>query len=617
MMQYVTIAATVFLVLEILIVGIGILIGYRRGLGRTLVRAVYLAIIGVVSFFAGRNIAATVTKTAVSLVLPMLPDEIVTMLESMPELEILLENLVGALLVPIIFAALFAILQLLTLIFFKKLSTKIVSAITKKQGRTTAGKWTGAAAGLVLGIVIAAVLLAPMYTVLHIVESTPEETFTIFEDAIDQNGMTLSVDLPTTPTALRAQPSTTLLSSDAPIRVMSFSFVNELLVKGLTTYAIPSPTEEESGREAATDTLPVLLETAGDALYAYNVTKNSGGTAIDAIANAAAAVTPHLCESSAIKHIAADALYLVGVSFRDNGSFMDIELPESDNAILTSIVSNLVDTLSKTTPETVEANMTSLFGKSEIKYSAEDPTPDVSINKGLLSAMTKLDKDDPMQSLEDEQLSEAVSSAIGNLADNENMSEVLTDIKDFAVDLINSSEIDLSDEKYDPLYEEISADLSNKLNEHIDTESDQMASVSDVAKDLEATIESYFTAYDVPMGTFETSVLASCIAQEFYKEENIVDGSFNITVDEVLDFFGITQSDIDNFLNGDTDSGEGSIVLPEDFDVNDLPEDFDVNDLPEDFDINDLPEDFDANDLPEDFDINDLPEGFDASDITG
>lgn len=610
MTQYITIAATVFLVLEVLIIGIGILIGYRRGLGRTLVRAVYLAIIGIVSFFVGRSIAATVTHTVVLAVLPMLPDEIVTMLEVKPELEILLEHLISALLVPVIFATLFAILQLLTLILFKKLSTKLVTAITKKEERTTAGKWTGAAAGLVLGIVIAAVLLSPMYTVLHVVENTPEDTITIFEDAIAENGTaSLEANVPTVSSALRVQPHTVRLSARLSFRVSSFSFVSAFLTKQLTTYAIPEPCEGEAANESALNTLPVILATAGDALYAYNTTAVSGGASIDAITNAAAAVAPHLNESSTVRHIAADALYLVGVSFRDNGSFMGIELPETDNAILASIVNNLVDTLAQTTPDTVEANMKSLFGMSEIKYDKEAAKPHVSINKGLLSSMTKLDKDDPMKSLQDEALSDAVSSAIGNLADNENMSGVLSDIKDFAVGIIQDSDIDLTDEKYDSLYEEISQDLSDKISESINPETEEKVSVSEVAKNLEPTIESYFDAYDIPADSFQTSVIATCIAQEFYKEENIVDGTINVTVEEVLDFFGITQSDIDDFLNGGSSTeneGEGTEGEVTDPEAPVLPDDFDINDLPEDFDINDLPEDFDINDLPEDFDISDI-----------
>ena len=568
MTQYLTMAAMAFLVLEVLIVGLCVLIGYKRGLGRTIVRAVYLAIIGVVSLIVGRSIAATATGIAMDFLMPSLPSEILSLIEQKPELLQLVENLVGALLVPLLFTTLFVVLQLLTLICFRLISKKLVSLITKKNERSTVGKWTGAAAGLVLGIVIAAVLLAPLYTVVHIVENTPETTIAIAGESFLDEELTLD--------------------TEGAMYVSDFAFVNKMLVRGLTTYDIPDPAKDEKGTEPAIDTVPVLLATAGDALYAYGVTADQGGTMIDAIANTAAAITPHISESSAVRHITADALYLLGVAFRDDGEFMGFTLPEADNAILNSIIKNLIDTLSKTTAENVEANMVSLFGRTVIAYGTD--FGDISVNQGLLASMFKLDPEDPMKSLEDEALSGAVSSAINNLSDNENMSEVLTDIKDFAVDIMNSSEIDLSDEKYDPLYEEISENLSAKLNEHIDTESNEMASVSEVAKDLESTIESYFTAYDVPMGSFETSVLASCIAQEFYKEENIVDGQFNVTVDEVLDFFGITQSDIDDFLNGDAS---------------------------EDFDVSDLPEDFDVSDLPEDFDISDLPEGFDPSDITG
>lgn len=607
MTQYMTIAAIAFLVVEVLIVGIGILIGYRRGLGRTVVRAVYLAIIGVVSFFAGRTIANKITATVLNAVMPLIPEDISALLAQKPELSILLEHLLGALLVPFIFAILFAILQLLTLICFKLLSTKLVTAITKKTERTTVTKWTGAAAGMVLGIVVAAVLLSPMYTLLHVVESIPDDTIAIVEEAISENGMSLEADTGFSTTAMHARPNTIALAASSHFKASSISPLNEALIAKLTVYTIPATLDGEPSTESATDTLPILLTTAGDALYAYNVTAKNGGSQIDAITNAAAAVATHLSESCAVRHVAADALYLVGVSFRDNGSFMDIELPQSDNAILTSIVNNLVDTLAHTTPATVEANMNSLFGSSEIKYGTESAaSTNTAINKGLLSSMTKLDKDDPMKSLQDEALSDAVASAIGNLADNENMSGVLTDIKDFAVGIIQDSDIDLSDEKYDALYEDISTNLSDKFTEHVSEDDEQTASVSDVAKSLESTIESYFDQYNIPTDSFQTSVIATCIAQEFYKEENIVDGSISVTVDDVLEFFGIAQSDIDNFLNGGSGSGTGSEggsegtapVIPDDCDINDLPEDFDINDLPEDFDINDLPEGIDPSVIP-------------------
>lgn len=628
MTQYLNIAAIVFLALEILTIGIGILIGYRRGLGKTIVRAVYLAIIGIVSFFAGRSIAASVTHKAVDILLPLLPEDIVSMLDVKPELAQLLENLVGALLVPVFFAALFALLQLLTLICFKKLSTKLVAAITKKEERTTAGKWTGAAAGLVLGVVIAAVLLAPMYTVLHVVENTPEDTITIFEDAIAENGMTLSAEAPVPSTALRVQPNTVALSASPTIHVSSFSFVNELLLRQLTDYTVPEAIESETGHEAAIDSLPAILATAGDALYAYNTTANSGGSTLDAFTNAAAAIAPHLHDSSTLAHIAADALCIIGTAFHENGSFMGIELPASENKILTSLVNNLVDTLSHTTVENAEANLISLFGQNEIVFGEEIST-DISSNHGLLATMMKLDKDDPMKSLEDEKLSSAVSDVIESLAENESMSGVVTDIKDFAVDIIEQSDVDLRDERYHSLYEQISEELSAQFNKHVDPTTGLVSTVSQVAKDIKPVVSEYFRRYDVVVNDFQISVITTCIVQKFYSNDHLVDGTIVIVPDDLLAFFGIleevTDTEIDPPVDTETpdetqtpepptesetpdqeESSDISDLLPEDFDWSDLPEDFDWNDLPEDFDWSDLPEDFDWDSLPDDFDLSGL-----------
>ena len=85
MTQYLTMAAMAFLVLEVLIVGLCVLIGYKRGLGRTIVRAVYLAIIGVVSLIVGRSIAATATGIVMDFLMPSLPSEILSLIEQKPE----------------------------------------------------------------------------------------------------------------------------------------------------------------------------------------------------------------------------------------------------------------------------------------------------------------------------------------------------------------------------------------------------------------------------------------------------------------------------------------------------------------------------------------------------
>ena len=155
-----TIISACFLVLEILIIALGILIGYKRGVGRSVVRLIYLAVIGIVSFFTARAIAFKVSLPAFEAVYKFLPADIQHLFEKSHNLELLVENIVGAIIAPVIFAAMFGILQLLTLICFKRISQKLVAAITKKtDAPTIASKWIGAGVGLVASVAIAAVLL--------------------------------------------------------------------------------------------------------------------------------------------------------------------------------------------------------------------------------------------------------------------------------------------------------------------------------------------------------------------------------------------------------------------------------------------------------------------------
>ena len=638
----VTTVSVVFLILEAMIIALAALIGYKRTFGITVVRAVYLLIIGLVSFFAGRSIAATLSNTIMGIVHPLLPAEIATILEAHPEvqLELLLENLVGALIVPFVFAALFGILQLLTLIYFKYIASRIVTAITKKEEPAKWSKWAGAGAGLLLGVVISAFLLSPVFSLISIVEDIPADTITIVEDAINGTRTPASVGInpSTTAMAVAVPNRPTTLSADISLGVSKFFPVNTWTVNGLTKYEIPTPAEGENAKESACKTLPMIMATGADALYAYNYTAKHGGTSTDAFTNAAAAVIPHLSDSTTMTHIASDAMCLVGLSFEENGSFMGIDKPASNHALLSSMIDNLIKAVARTTPGTVEQNMISLFGNSVINISTHpsDTKPSTSqsntsttpgtetntesgtetgtetggnvndpsgntpeseattqppTNNGFLSSMMNIDQEDPMKSLEDSAIADAVSGAIANLAENDEMNDVVNDIKDYAIELINNSEVNLADEKYDSLYEEISVNLSAQINIHADPTTDEKATIAEVSKSIEETVSYYFEEYSVPMDSFQTSVLSTCLAKEFYTEEYIVDGSITVTVNNVLDFFGITKEDLE--------SGNINIDLPEDIE---LPEDFEI---PEDIE---LPEDFE---IPEDIE---LPEGFDPSD---
>ena len=595
-----SIPSIVFLAMEILILLIGVLLGLKRGLGRTAVRATYLVIIAVLSLLIARGIAnnvADIVPTFARTVLATEAPEAIEIMDMAPDLEVIAAHLVGALLVPICFATLFVIFQVLSLIFFKKASVAIVTAVTNNDEKPSWSKWAGAGAGFVLSLIVAAIVLSPLYTVVAIVENTPESTIYEFSEVADAT--TAEADMSTT--ALKV----TVIPTNASMRVTNLFFINNFVTEKLTTYKIPNTLATEDDRESLVHFIPTLFETAADAFTVYATTGNAGGEEIDAITNALSAVVPHLGDSVTLKHIFADGIRVLGQSFRENGSFMGLTLPETDNAIVNSLIKNIVKTCAETDASSVMINMSSLFGLYD--------TIDFTINRGLLASMLKLDQDDPKKSLADEKLAGAVSDAIGNMADNANMADVVTDIKDFAVGLLQDSDINLSDEKYNALYEKISKDLSEQLTIHVgtvepsdddkgnegdgETTTQTTATVAEVAKSLEDTIGGYFEEYDVQIDSFQTSVIATCIAQEFYKEENIVDGSINISVDDVLEFFGISQDDINNFLGGGDATDIPGVDIPEGVDPSDLLEGVDI---PDDFDPSDLPEGFDPSDyLPE------------------
>lgn len=349
----------VFLLLEVLIVGLGVFIGYKRGLGRSTVRMVYLAVIGVASFFIARYISFAVSTPIYNFVFEILPSyDIQHLLEKSHELELLIENIIGALLTPVVFALLFAVLQLLTLICFKKISSKIVSALTSKSSETpnATSKWLGAGVGFVSAVAVAAILLSPVYTAIHVIDNTSEETVAIFFDAAEDNGAALDAEF--THKALKAQITTVKFDIKPSFAVTKFHPISDFISNTATKYTVPEAHEKES----ASHSLPVLVDVIADVLYVHDSTIDHGGSSMDALSNSVASVTPHLGESITVKDAVASALCALGEILIEDKEFMGIALPTNQNMLVEGITNNILDTLSHTTLNTVNDNMIMLFG---------------------------------------------------------------------------------------------------------------------------------------------------------------------------------------------------------------------------------------------------------------
>lgn len=114
--------------LLIAIPALGVIIGFKRGLARSVVRSIYLCVLLPLSYLLGRVAAAKVAELLISKLSGM-SGWIGTFINGMPESLDMLEVLACALATPIIFAVLFGILEALSLICFGKISRAAVRKV--------------------------------------------------------------------------------------------------------------------------------------------------------------------------------------------------------------------------------------------------------------------------------------------------------------------------------------------------------------------------------------------------------------------------------------------------------------------------------------------------------
>ncbi|OPZ01337.1 MAG: hypothetical protein BWZ10_03473 [candidate division BRC1 bacterium ADurb.BinA364] len=158
------------------ILAICIWLGYRRGTGRSVVRLIYLSVLAVLSFFLARWLAGLFSGVALIAVARFYSEPIKQLMLRSPQTEQLVGRIITALLVPVIFALVFGVLQLLSLIRLKTLSEKLI-LLVKKDGdpKGAASSWIGAGIGVIQGILIAAVLLAPLSCAVVILRSVDSQ----------------------------------------------------------------------------------------------------------------------------------------------------------------------------------------------------------------------------------------------------------------------------------------------------------------------------------------------------------------------------------------------------------------------------------------------------------
>ncbi len=528
-MNLMTVISLTFLILEIVILGVGIFLGYRRGTGRSLVRLLYLAVIAVVSLLLGRAVAAALSETAFRAVYHLVPADIATFLDKAPDFDFLLLQLTEAILIPIFFSLIFAILQLLSLLFFGTLSRKLLAALHISKPLKYS-KWIGAAIGLAGSLITTAILLLPMAEILYVTENISDDTAAIVAGAYEENGLDVSLSRP--PVTLAAAPTVfSEHSFKANFDATKLSPFSNLILHSVTRYDV---FDDGAVKEYATDSLVAFAEAGGSALYAFNVTAHSGGTHNDALFNAASALIPHLEKSMTLKEIVAALMRTSGGILEDQGEFMGFRFPQAKDRVVQAVIDQIIHTLSATTLESVSANMTTLFDAPSIFYVPDAKEPYVPENRGLLKAVSQLQSNIHISEMSQESAA-ALHHAVSLVADNSFMSNSLEEIHLHAIELIEENNIDVADVQYQPAYDEVASQISSYLSDAAES----TGNVEALSEAVKPALDELIEKYQLPITEVEADIISICIAGEFTKDQYVSDGKVTITANDIMTFFGL------------------------------------------------------------------------------
>lgn len=515
-----SVISIIFLVLELVIIASSILIGCRRGTGRSLVRLLYLAVIGAVSFFVSRKIAFSVSPKLLSRLLPLLPQDAKDLLTASPHAVTILENMIGAMIAAFIISLIFILLQALSMVCFKLISSKISGAIFKDK-EPKAGKWIGAAVGLVSGVLVSAFILTPIFTAVHTLDNVKSST---------SEGILSLVAAPD---------KDTKLSNVFPL--------NKLVAKNVTKYPVPATADKEENSDSIIAALPILLDVTNDAFEVFTATLEYGGNNIDATSNAIAAAIPHIDRSVTLRRLAVEILSSMAKTLQDGGYVMGMHFVHSDNALIEDVIPSLLDAIYNTHDISVKENMITLFGDMNktiilqkdgsvsVTGSYIDSLKLNAHSNGLIAAINELHHHDSEGMPDDNTLVAAeLALALRHMSKNDNMDGVLNEVKQHITDPFTEKGIDIKDEKYTPIYDDIATSLTDVVTENI---VNKEVDVDSLAEDLEEQLAPILDEYSLPLSDTETSIFATCAAKEFSDSKYLSDASVNITAEDIMAFF--------------------------------------------------------------------------------
>ena len=358
------------LALQVLIVALGVWLGYKRGIGRGIVRLIELSLIAIVSLSLGRNIAAKIADTAFAMLLPLLGEDISAMISASESMRGLIVGFIGALLVPILFAIFFSVLGLITQILLKLRSKALTKLILGHEEDTSKApsRYIGMAVGAVSAVLVALVLFSPLYTALSLVGGLSDESVALIGTLLE--APEADENTPVDPDAALA----VRVSLLKPKGLNLVSLINE--VRAVSTVTAPlslnlaTATTPEGERYNAVKEAVALTNAVGAAATAIteenNKTTEAGATdtpvsPLNTLTAAATAALPHIAGQPFAKELVATAASTAGQHIQNGGSIAGISKDTGD--FMTDImVEAIAEVFVETTTQNLSDTTATLFG---------------------------------------------------------------------------------------------------------------------------------------------------------------------------------------------------------------------------------------------------------------
>jgi hypothetical protein len=484
---------TILFIVEAILVLIGFLVGLKRGMAKALVRLVELIIVAIASLFISKAVMGTLSATVAEILHTNLEEPLKSILLSSPDAEALMLGLAGALIIPIIFLVVFAILKLFSLIGLSALTKLFTKKKDAKKRRLLGGL-----VGAVTGILVASVFLCPFYTGAKILTGIP------FDKVLEMSSL---ADVPEAEMAMEYFPKADMTPP-----------VSAIFVNAATTF------EADGKKYNATDEAPKLVALLLDVASSYQESEEKGEDELLGVAAAISATVKHLEDSEYIATLTTSLLNSIGESIKNGNDVFGIaegmQGPAAD-----VILKSLGNILTGVTPENIAANIAALAGDGE--------------KEGVLTVITEITSaEDITEVLNDKEKVDKLADSLITIAENPDLSSTMDALTEMGTGMLNEVLPETDTEER----EEYMGTLSDSVNELLTatkaTQGDFAASVDTATSIIMEKISE--TETEITEG--EAKLIAICALHNFGTAENYANAeNAPISIEDIENFFKLNK----------------------------------------------------------------------------